>query len=286
MQLEKIYEELSYKKDEIFTELALARAAAQLNIKMIQWLRDKGIGWSPWACAAVAQHEKNIELHPGASTPLETLKFLRESGCPWNQDTADLALENCNQELLDTCRENGLHPRDSGHERFNAVRRVLSHLYPWTVLPDKYDVMKQAAIRGDVQGMKQLYENGCEPTLVVSIACALMNHMEALEWCHSVDCPMDEATATSAMCTGNLDMVRKVLEWGCPMDIQECIQVCLHFDYPHILRCYCELRPPEPSDINGDYDDWWYCRDMDPLYALVPNQGVVRIGSMETSTTK
>ncbi|GFH46454.1 hypothetical protein CTEN210_02928 [Chaetoceros tenuissimus] len=76
-----------------------------------------------------------VKPHDNTAKALNTLKWLRENGIPWNERTCELAAVNGNLEALKWAKSNGC---------------------PWNV-----QTLKDAVIRGDLPLIEYCLENGC-----------------------------------------------------------------------------------------------------------------------------
>jgi hypothetical protein len=84
---------------------------------VLKWARENGCPWDEQTCA-----------HAAEGGHLEVLKWARENGCPWDESTCWYAAEGGHLELLRWARENGA-PWDENTRRIAAcegIRRTLS----------------------------------------------------------------------------------------------------------------------------------------------------------------
>ena len=87
---------------------------------------------------------------------LETLKWARENGCPWNKWTCSSAAQNGYLEILKWARENGC-----GWDGYTCTHAV---------------------IRGHLDVLKWARENGCEWDSNTCKFAAKGGHLEVLKW--------------------------------------------------------------------------------------------------------
>ncbi|CAB9528631.1 ankyrin repeat protein [Seminavis robusta] len=66
------------------------------NITVMRWARQKGFPWNEQTCLEAAKNGH-----------LEMLQCLRENGCPWNTGTCAYAASNGHLEILKWARANG-----------------------------------------------------------------------------------------------------------------------------------------------------------------------------------
>ena len=77
---------------------------------MLKWARDNGCPWDEDTCAFAAE-----------AGQLDALKWARENGCPWNSDTCEFAANAEEVEVLEWAIENGCpeYPGDYDSENEN-----------------------------------------------------------------------------------------------------------------------------------------------------------------------
>src|SRR5207302_593118 len=76
--------------------LPCAWAASNGNLKMLQWLREKGCPWDASTCSYAAQ-----------GGHLEVLQWARDQGCPWDASICAYAANAGHLEILRLLREYG-----------------------------------------------------------------------------------------------------------------------------------------------------------------------------------
>jgi hypothetical protein len=97
---------------------------------------------------------------------LKALKWLKEQGCPWNENTFGVAVKNGNIDTLVWLKENGC-PWNS-----------------WTFV--------SAAEHGDLKVLEWLKENGCPWDRYTFVIAALCRNLEILNWLKEQGCPGHE----------------------------------------------------------------------------------------------
>jgi hypothetical protein len=149
------------------------------HLETLKWLRENGCPWNEWTCASAA-----FNGH------LETLKWARENGCPWNEWTCANAAKNGQIETLKWARENGC---------------------PWNEVTCTY-----AAGYGHLETLKWLRENGCPWDEVTCRYAAENGQIETLKWARGNGCPWNELTCTFAAINGHIEVLIWALNNGCP----------------------------------------------------------------------
>lgn len=74
-----------------------AKLAASGNIEALKWAREVGFPWKENTCSEAAKHGH-----------LSILKWARENGCPWDLSTACSALDNGHVDLFKWAFLNGV----------------------------------------------------------------------------------------------------------------------------------------------------------------------------------
>ena len=71
---------LKAQKDFYLSEYTFAYACKGDHLETLKWLRSKGCPWDECTCIFAA-----------AEGHLDVLKYLHENGCPWNEMTCEVA---------------------------------------------------------------------------------------------------------------------------------------------------------------------------------------------------
>lgn len=71
-------------------------AARGGHLEVLKWLREKGCPWDEEVCAAAAR-----------GGHIETLRYLRDNGCPWDEGTCNLAAVGGHLSVLEFARDRG-----------------------------------------------------------------------------------------------------------------------------------------------------------------------------------
>jgi len=98
-----------------------AAAAWRGHLDSLKWLRENGCPWDWQSCAMAAK-----------GGHLDILKWLREQGCPWNETTCSSAAEGDCLEVLQWARENGC--EWDWRTIFQAVENQHEDVLQWALL--------------------------------------------------------------------------------------------------------------------------------------------------------
>ena len=150
------------------------------HLELLKYLREKGCAWSEETCVTAAN---GAHLH--------VLKWLRECGCPWYLDIMCAAAAGSgNLEIMQWVHDNGC---------------------PW----NNY-TCACAAAAGHLEILKWLRENGCPWDDVTCRYAATHGHLEVLKWARGNECPWNDETCDSAAKHGQLETLKWSHENGCP----------------------------------------------------------------------
>lgn len=142
-----------------------------------------------WRSAAIGLQLTEIAAKEGH---LEMLKWAREEGCPWDQNTCRCAAERGHLEVLRWAKEQGC---------------------PW----DK-STCKFAARGGHLALLKWAREQGCPWDERTCSSAAKGGHLGLLQWARGQGCPWDEITCNSAAVSKNIEILSSARQQGCPWD--------------------------------------------------------------------
>lgn len=93
--LKWLYYEPLYAGYWSLTTSVCSYAAYGGKIETVKWLREIGCPWDAQSCSYAAENGQ-----------LDTLKYLHENGCPWDSDTCGIADENDHLDVLKYLHEN------------------------------------------------------------------------------------------------------------------------------------------------------------------------------------
>ena len=127
---------------------------------------------------------------------LSLLKWARENGCPWYENTCSIAALNGYLYCLQWARENGC---------------------PWNEW-----TCSNAALNGHLDCLQWARENGCPWDKYTCCNAARNGHFDCLQWARENGCPWNEWTCTNAALNGHLDCLKWARENGCPWDKDIC----------------------------------------------------------------
>jgi len=152
------------------------------QLETLKWLRSEGCPWDARACkgAAYGGH-------------LDVLKWLRSEGCPGNARA---------------CRRAAL----GGH--FEILRWLRSEGCPCDA-----EACHLAVNGGHLEVLKWLRSKGCPCDKRACYFAAGGGHFEMLKWLRSESCYWDENTCSSAAKGGHLDMLQWAIDNGCPYKV-------------------------------------------------------------------
>ena len=180
-------------------------AAENGNLKNMKWLREQGCLWNRRTFAKIVLNKnwgikwrRYIEgdisygLYDTENKVLESIKWLKEQGCPWGPETFQNAAEIGILQNMKWLREKGC---------------------PWNE-----ETFYKAAENGNLDNMKWLREEGCpwnEQTF--NIAVRVSKNLENLEWLKAQRCPWNKEILFWAIWNSShyLEVMQWLLENGC-----------------------------------------------------------------------
>ena len=186
-------------------------AAREGHLHVLRWARRNRCPWDRATVATEAakngrvhvlqylktlrfSFKKNLMRDAASKGRKNVIEFLREQGCPWNEEaTCSAAAQGGHLNLLKYLHENGC---------------------PW----NEY-TCECAAGGGHLNVLKYAHENGCPWNEETCSRAAEGGHLHVLKYAHENGCPWDEETCASAPLSGSLDVLKYVRENGCPWDI-------------------------------------------------------------------
>ena len=157
-------------------------------------------------------------MYSASAGRLDMLRWAREHGCPWDEETLNAAAAGGHVEVLSWAHEHGcpsssdacLEAARGGH--LSALKELRARGVDWTD-----SVLCLAATNGHVDVLRWALDHDCPRPSRLSTLCeaaASGCHLEVLQWLHANGCPWDEHT---------LDFCcdRTLIEWarehGCPV---------------------------------------------------------------------
>jgi hypothetical protein len=165
---------------------------------------------------------------------LEVLKWARDNGCPWDEETCSEAVESGHLEILKYLRSQGC-PWDA-----------------WACLI--------AAEGGHLEILKWIYEQGDPWSRQVYTRAAYNGHLEILKWAWG-QCKFDITVALEAVYEGHLDVIEWGLQHGCHWTYTAS-KAAARFEHTHILKWirdngYCLGGA---ASYDALFKDGQYCR--------------------------
>eukprot|EP00797_Seminavis_robusta_P010078 Sro173_g076240.2 (279) ;mRNA; r:28935-29771 len=153
------------------------------NITVMRWARQKGFPWNEQTCARAAEYGH-----------LEMLQWSRENGCPWNERTCAEAAEGGHLDVLKWARENRC--------RWDSC------------------TCSCAAEGGHLDTLKWAREMGVHGSIDMCLCCFKW-HLD-LKWARENGCPWDVWTCAFAARNGHLE----ILKWAVKWFSMECKDMC------------------------------------------------------------
>lgn len=147
---------------------------------------------------------------------LDVLKYLREIGYNWNDDTALEAV--CNLEILKFLLENGC-PYSREVLSCAAEKGCLDtivYLHENGYAYENYYPHRYAANNGHLNVIIYLQGIGCLWDARASENAAHSGHLDIVTYLHEHNCPWDASTFIEAAGSGNLEMIKYLHENNCP----------------------------------------------------------------------
>ena len=165
---------------------AIKRSSARLPnaFKIRELNTNSTLSWALEKCRENSSFCAQMALNG----KLESLKFLRENGCPWDETTCSSAAKNGHLECLKYARANGC---------------------PWDET-----TCHNAAENSQLECLKYAIRNGCGGR-TCSWA-AESGRLECLKYARENGCPWDEDTCSRAAKNGHIECLKYARENGCP----------------------------------------------------------------------
>jgi hypothetical protein len=148
---------------------------------------ELGLEYTSATMHGTSQCNKIAEVH-----------FLHAQGCPWSDWLLEVAARCGHFELLRWCYEHGC---------------------PWNTIPR---APQYAAESGNVELMAWvLQQSGAQLDLFAMHGAALKGDTAMCQYLHAQQCPWNEESTTTAATTDHVDLLRWLIENGCPWDTQQ-----------------------------------------------------------------
>ena len=190
------------------------------HLECMKYLREKGCPWD--------ENPRTLARGPCAVAArgghLECLKYLYENGCPWGWHTCRAAAESGQLECLKYLHEKGC----AWDRRACNAAVEGGHLECLKYLRENgcrvsADACSEAAQRGHLECLKYLHENGgrAGDDIVCQVA-AGNGRLECLKYAHENGCPWDKWTCEAAASNDHLECLKYAHENECPWDKWTC----------------------------------------------------------------
>jgi hypothetical protein len=216
----------------VFSVATMAHAAWRARLAACQFLLAEQCPCDTDVCAYAAQNGH-----------LETVRFLHESGCPWDPTTICIeAAVSGNLELLQFLKDQGCAFTDLA---MNAAAE-LGHLEtlheigcPW----DAGGICKIAAESGSIELLQYLKQQGCVFDHFVMNTAARCGHTDVCQYLCAEQCPWLPRACAEAAHGGHVDTLRWLHEQGCPWYIQIVCLTAAAADHLPIIQYVLSVEP-------------------------------------------
>lgn len=189
MAVSKVVARAYASKFGALTSKYLSRAAALDGyLPLLLWAKDIGCSW-----------DKVIFINAGCRGHTEIMQYLYDNGGIIPAGTEAFACATKARSL-------------------KALEWLYQNNFDWNT-----DTCMVASTVNWLEGLKWLREHGCMWDSRVRLMAAGLGHLDVLKYAHLKDCPgslVDPASAAAA--TGQLDVLRWMLEVGCAFDSGHC----------------------------------------------------------------
>ena len=244
---------------------ACAAAAKSDNLEALKWARDNYCPWDGRTFANSALNG-NIEMidyciqndcpvdtsaclyatrNDSDAKALETLKYLRQHSCPWDEDICGDAALYGNFSTLSWAKRNGCpFSVDSFHKVLKCGQPSLIE----DMLRDEEYDFSDAAFREEtfitalntdtalsnasliIEKLKLLNKYGCHWNASTSRDAAIYGKLRMLQWLRYKGCSLDKDTCTGAVRSGKIEIMKYVHEnAGCELS-KEAYAFCFHVE--------------------------------------------------------
>ena len=145
--------------------IAVSEPIALNSVTELRWCMERGYRERGYLTKEMARRAAFLGK-------LDVLKYARENGCPWDEQTPANAAYSGHLDVLKYAHENGC---------------------PW----NKY-TCSSAAVGGHLAVLKYAHENGCRWDEWTCKYAAYGGHMNVLKYLHKKGCPWSEWTCSNA----------------------------------------------------------------------------------------
>jgi hypothetical protein len=170
-----------YELESMLDKGDISCVAKNGHLEVVKYLREIGVSWDENTCAGAAN-----------GGHLELLKWARVNQCPWNELTCTEAACSGHLALLKWARANRC---------------------PWNE-----ETCSHAAAYGRLDLLKWARANQCPWDEETCSYAAADGHLELLKWARANQCPWNEETCTEAAANGHLELLKWAKLNGCPWD--------------------------------------------------------------------
>jgi hypothetical protein len=196
-------------------------AATSGNLKNLKWLKEKGCLWDEETCSKAA-----CEGH------LHILSWAREQGCPWNCKTSSKAAYYGHINILEWLKtqdyqfDHNVYIKALQENHYSIFKWALKNNCPssgidWSVI--SYSICVFAISRGQFDVLQWAVENGCPlRNTDVCAKAASKGYLPILKWLRIYKSPWNEKTCYKAAQKGHLDVLKWARENNCPWNERTC----------------------------------------------------------------
>ena len=141
---------------------------------------------------------------------VNTLKWARQNGCPWNSSTCSSAAGSGHLSCLQWAQENGC---------------------PWNS-----DTCKDAAKNGHLNILQWARDNGCPWNNDTCSSAAAGGHLNILQWARENGCEWGSDTCRDAASNGHLSILQWARENGCEWERKDCLLCARGKNHAEVVR--------------------------------------------------
>lgn len=211
------------------------------NIDVLRWCIDQGCDLEDDACLFYkAVENQNLEM----------IKLLHENHCPRDENICYVAAGIGNLEILQWLKD---HEYELGDKICDvAAEKNHLHILQWAkenkcVLSN--NICIHAVENNNLEMLQWARENKCSWNSNVCVRAAAKSHFEILRWAIVNGCPTNDAKICSLVAqTGNIDLLQWLHYVGCYWDKQTCIEAARH-GYFEILKWVIENGCPMDDPV-------------------------------------
>lgn len=252
--------------------LAPYEAARNGQLACLQYTRQEGCSWDSKIlsiafekdveCARYVvevatpeEREQWVNVHtPGNAIynshgALEMLRFIHSVGCPWDENTTFVAVQENALDCLRYAHQNGCPVSDRAMTEAARWGRIacLEYLHLNCGVPWSEQTCVVAVEGHSLRALKYLHENGCPWNSHVCIAAACYGNLDILIYAHEQGCLWDEQVCRFAAERGHLECLKYAHENGCEWESSTCFAASKNQNSATCLQYAIEQGCPGPQ---------------------------------------